>query len=92
MARGAHPITVQMVKFHAERNLGPYKPTCECCGRELDLNTMTWLELNAQTLEYARPGTAPWSDGPASQGSFPYGQACARRILRDQAKGRQAED
>ena len=55
---------------------------CECCARRLHPRTMVWLELNCETGELAKAGSAPWSDGPQSQGSFPYGRACARRALK----------
>ena len=72
-------ITKAMVETHGVTDF-----VCECCERELNPKTLTWLELNAVTCEYARPGKAKWSDSDESQGCFPFGQACARRILKSQ--------
>ena len=75
-----HTITAVILDRHPSTTF-----ECECCGRALDPHTLTWLELNHATHEWARPGTAPWSDGPESQGSFTFGKACARRKLREQS-------
>lgn len=58
---------------------------CERCGEWLNRKRMVWLELNCTTGEWIKAGSAPWSDGPASQGCFPFGAACARRVLKNQS-------
>lgn len=55
---------------------------CNCCGRKLNPNTMTWLELNFSTGRYTKKdGECPEAE---SQGWFAFGQACARKVLRAQ--------
>jgi hypothetical protein len=56
--------------------------SCEKCGKPLDPETLVWLELNCLTLEYAEPGAASWSETPQSQGCFPFGADCAKRLLK----------
>ena len=57
---------------------------CERCGATLTPQTVAWLELNSRTGEYAVPGTTEWSDGPDSQGCFPFGKDCAEKVVRRQ--------
>lgn len=57
---------------------------CYRCGRELDPESVVWLELNCSTGEWVESDSAPWSDGPESQGCFEFGKACAARVLREQ--------
>lgn len=71
-----HPMTVEALAHGA---LQPFR--CECCDRELNTHTMTWLERHSRTGEWAEPGSTTWSDGPESQGHFPFGKACAKRAL-----------
>jgi len=53
---------------------------CTCCGRPLNPARMTWLELNFQTGLYsAEPVPAD-----QSQGTFEFGSACAKRVLKTQ--------
>ena len=52
---------------------------CERCGEELKPERIVWLELNSATGEWAKPGTTTWTDGPDSQGAFPFGADCAKR-------------
>lgn len=60
---------------------GPH--ACERCG-ELLKRAPVWLELNNITGEWVRAGSAPWSDGPDSQGGFTFGATCAKRTLKTQ--------
>ncbi len=58
---------------------------CNCCERELNPATSRWLELNTFTGRWQDPAAKSAEDwGDDSQGSFPFGQACARRVLREQ--------
>jgi hypothetical protein len=59
---------------------------CERCRELLAPERVVWLELNCRTGEWAKPGTTDWSDKEGvSQGSFPFGAACARRVLKEQS-------
>lgn len=58
---------------------------CTRCEAALRPRAVVWLELNAHTGEWARPGTAAWSGGPESQGAFPLGRDCADRLLEESA-------
>lgn len=53
---------------------------CECCGRKLNPRTMTWLEMHWRR-QWAEPGKAEWSNTEDSQGCFPVGATCAKRLL-----------
>lgn len=77
-----HRITKALMVEHGVTHF-----ECHCCDRQLNPKTLTWLELNASTGEWARPGKAVWTDGPNSQGCFEFGQACARKRLALQKKG-----
>lgn len=57
---------------------------CYRCNELLNKERLVWLELNCKTGEWAKSGEAPWTDGPDSQGSFEFGAACARRVLKTQ--------
>ena len=64
---------------------------CEQCRKPLDDKKVVWLELNRDTLIYDRPGIVP---PELSQGEFPFGAACARRVVSfgfDQARRDRAE-
>jgi hypothetical protein len=56
---------------------------CTHCNRKLDSKKLVWLEKHISTHEFVEAGTATWSDSENSQGCFPFGLECARRILRD---------
>jgi hypothetical protein len=75
-----HAITTMIL---AQRPSATFE--CECCERPLSSKTLVWLELNLRTHEWVRPGKAPWSHGPNSQGCFSFGVACARRRLKEQS-------
>jgi hypothetical protein len=52
---------------------------CEHCGAELDPAKAVWLELSWKTnqLEEPRSGLIPPGE---SQGSFPFGPDCAKKL------------
>lgn len=52
---------------------------CTCCERALK-NKVAWLELDQRTNTYHDFGDVP---ADKSQGWFPFGPACARRLLRE---------
>jgi len=54
--------------------------TCQCCGRILNDRTMVWLELNCRTGRYVANGV--FLPDEESQGFFPFGKACAEKMLR----------
>ncbi len=74
-----HTLTKNMIEEH-----GVTEFHCHCCEHKLNPKTMTWLELNSETGEWAIPGREPWSDSHVSQGCFAFGKACAKRILKEQ--------
>lgn len=78
-----HRITKRSIKYAVEHG-HEVRFLCEDCGEDLDPETLVWLELNSRTDEWVEPGTAAWSDTDDSQGCFPFGQACARRVLKTQ--------
>lgn len=49
---------------------------CQCCGRELK-HTIAWLHLSTKTGKY----TQAYLPESESQGWFPFGPACAEKIL-----------
>lgn len=53
---------------------------CLRCGKALGRQKSVWLELNCTTGLYCEEGTIPRND---SQGSFEFGAACARAILKN---------
>lgn len=56
--------------------------TCTCCGKKLNPKTMAWLELDQDTNLYHDPEKGI-PKGHTSQGGFPFGSACARKVLRN---------
>jgi len=56
---------------------------CEHCGRALDETKIAWLELSFRTGRWYSDGKCPEEE---SQGGFPFGKACARTVLRQQAQ------
>ena len=54
-----------------------YTQYCTRCERELNDETIVWLELDTNTGRYHDPSQFP-EDG-LSQGAFPFGTACAER-------------
>jgi hypothetical protein len=59
---------------------------CERCGEWLKRERIVWLELSNTDGLYRKPGALP--EGHVSQGGFPFGSACARRVLKEQENGR----
>lgn len=64
----------EQVKFLA----GLAARRCERCGQNLDAVAFVWLELDKYTGRYHEPGQVA---ADASQGLFPFGAACASRVL-----------
>lgn len=54
---------------------------CQRCDEELHPDRIVWLELNSHTGEWTKEAKE-WTDGPESQGWFPFGVACAKRRLK----------
>lgn len=54
---------------------------CTCCGRKLNPKTFRWLEKSWSSGRWFAPGKCPEAE---SQGMFAFGQACARRVVREQ--------
>lgn len=52
---------------------------CSCCGRPLDPEKIVWLEQSFVTSRWYAGGQCPPEE---SQGGFPFGAACARKIMR----------
>jgi hypothetical protein len=73
-----------LLEFELPDDDGDY--ICSECEREIKKGREVWLELNGRTGELATEGQGhEWSDGPDSQGWFPFGADCAKRLLK---KGR----
>jgi hypothetical protein len=56
---------------------------CSACERELNPGRIVWFEVNCSTLEAweVDKGAAPaWAGTEDSQGCFPYGACCARKV------------
>lgn len=53
---------------------------CEKCGRELNPQDAVWLELNCSTGKW-RDNTFPEFPPEQSQGWFPFGKACADKVI-----------
>lgn len=55
---------------------------CTKCDRPLDDTKIVWLELNGRTGIYYRSAD---EEVPAreTQGEFPFGEACAQRVLKN---------
>lgn len=53
---------------------------CEHCDRKLNPAKIAWLELNNVTNRYHPEGVVPEDD---SQGMFPFGTTCARKVLQN---------
>lgn len=53
---------------------------CTRCGEALRAGREAWLELNTLDNTYHDPTTDP-VPADESQGGFPFGRACAKRIL-----------
>lgn len=58
---------------------------CERCGRQLDPETMVWLELRWDTGRYYDPDKTDVPEDK-SQGGFTFGTACARAVLKNRGE------
>ncbi len=57
--------------------IADYDAWCTCCERPLNQKRMVWLELDQRDNTFhARQDIPP----EQSQGWFPFGQTCARKI------------
>ena len=56
---------------------------CERCKERLNDDRIVWLDLNRITGQFS---DSDWPDDE-SQGAFPFGAACAKRVLAEQKKG-----
>lgn len=63
-------------------DLDPSERYCTCCSREIDA-IFRWLELDQRTNTYHDRRDVP--EGK-SQGWFPFGLKCARRLAREAAE------
>jgi hypothetical protein len=53
---------------------------CDCCGRTIKPGRVVWLELDHRVGGYHDYENVPEQ---MSQGWFPFGPACAARLLRE---------
>ncbi len=51
---------------------------CTYCGAKLNPNRTAYLEKSFKTNRWYKPGECPPDE---SQGGFPFGTACAKRVL-----------
>lgn len=61
-------------------NAGNGTDQCDCCGRAIKPGRTVWLELDTRIGGYHDYENVP---EPMSQGWFPFGPACAARLLRE---------
>lgn len=61
------------------------KPECTCCGRDLTGHAVRWLELDQRTWTYHDFADVPEAQ---SQGWFPFGLTCARKLVAKETKRR----
>jgi hypothetical protein len=59
---------------------------CERCGEDLHPNREVWLGYDQRTHTYTDKPIPPEHD----QGGFPFGRACARKALAEDARARAA--
>ena len=52
---------------------------CEHCGQRLDRDKAVWLEFSFRTGRWYHAEQCPPDE---SQGYFPFGRACARKVVR----------
>lgn len=52
---------------------------CRCCERELNPVKIVWLELSFKTGKWYDAEHCPAEE---SQGHFPFGAACAKKIMK----------
>ncbi len=58
------------------------KERCECCGKALNPDRTVWLELSNTDGKYYNIIPV----GHVSQGGFPFGTACAKKVVNDKLK------
>ena len=70
------------------KELGVGDGYCTCCNRDLSGHALRWLELDQRTNTYH-----DYQDVPAnqSQGWFPFGLTCAKKLVQAEVKRRSAE-
>ena len=56
---------------------------CNCCERKLNPKRTVFLEYSQSKDAYYKAGTVPEND---SQGCFPFGVACAKKVNRGDYK------
>jgi nitrate reductase alpha subunit len=69
-----------MATDKAHRQNGDGRSQCDCCGKPLHWGRTVWLESDQRIDCYHDYGTVP-SD--QSNGWFPFGPACAARLIRE---------
>lgn len=73
-----HEITAEALKSDPNHEF-----RCERCKEKLNPKTMTWLEMST-CLVFVKT-TEELPEGLESQGCFPFGVACAKRVLKNQS-------
>lgn len=58
------------------------KEYCTECGKELKPEKIVLLDMNMSSCEFREE---PWPDN-ISQGSFPFGKACAKTVLKNKGQ------
>jgi len=66
-------------------NLNNETQFCECCEAEIKPGRAVWLELNMNTGRYSDPKKTI-VPAEESQGVFPFGRTCARKVLNPQTE------
>jgi hypothetical protein len=61
-----------------------YQEVCTRCGAKLNNKRIVWLELQISTGIYHVVEDIPKIPEEDSQGTHPFGSACAQRQLREQ--------
>src|SRR5262245_52060130 len=77
-ARGA----MRMIQLGHASELGSAERFCWCCEKPLR-GAFRWLELDQRTNTYHDRGDVP---GMNSQGWFPFGLRCAKKLVAKHAK------
>lgn len=60
---------------------------CTCCERDLSGHAFRWLELDQRASTYHDIGDVPPNN---SQGWFPFGLTCAKKLVKAEVKRRGA--
>jgi hypothetical protein len=72
---------MQPTKIENVQNLDRAYHFCTCCGRKLK-GKVAMLEFSTKHCQYFDAGVVAEND---SQGFFPFGMSCARKVLKDGA-------